>query len=472
MANTLRICSPGDLPGSLEYDGKKFTGAIGYLANEFCHDIVRHENATVSIYSRNEGMGELIDESSGAFDGCLGRLQRNESDMMLREITYPLTATGITQGDMITDSVVQFVSVYRAKPGQTPAQMISSFKSFDLTVWIACLVTLIAGCLLLIISGWIRKMPRSVRRCKRVERPTSPSHQYKIYQVATHMSATGSMNDPSSVSLTILFITMSLFSLLVLFYFGSIIKTELVVVEPPDYYRSYQDLLDHNVSITFIRILDTYAHFKFAPEGSLEKRLWDASIARIGDERVLFEASETDMSLYARSMISRSLVYVTESLWIGMALNELCPVVANQDAFDKFSLFFAIKTIKVGYGYPIRSQDPNAKVQPKGFVFRKKVDGMLRRVRGAVIRLFETGLVVRSTVFAERMNYLKNILQWSTANGTDYETVEKCQQSILIMHDPEVHGVNVANMSGLLGLVLCLYAVASFFLFVEHLARL
>lgn len=55
----------------------------------------------------------------------------------------------------------------------------------------------------------------------------------------------------------------------------NIMSTDLVVIEIPQVIRTYQDFLDRNAKIIFMEGWDENNFFEHAPEGSLEKQLWD-----------------------------------------------------------------------------------------------------------------------------------------------------------------------------------------------------
>lgn len=471
MESELRICSPGDLPSVFVFDGKKFTGVLQFYINSFCEDLVRGINSTVTIYSKNEGMGELIDVSTGQFNGCLGRLQRNDSDMTLREITYPQKAQGISQGALVADSFIEIVSVYGTsqEPPQA-AQMISSFASFDKTVWFLCLVTLTAGYLILATG---RKMLLQMKgKSKSTSFNASKSrHQrrhYYSYQVAVHMAARGSLFSLLRPSRRILFLVLSLFSLLVPLYFSSMINTELVVADQPETINSYQDVWDHNMSITFTLILDTYVHFKFAPEGTVERKLWDASCRHLGEERVVFRAGESNLGVFGEGLASRSLVFVTESTWATLITNELCSVVVDQDNLDRLAQFFGMRPIKARTGYPFRSHDPKAKTLSKGFIFREDRESLLlRRVRKVLQRMFEGGLIEKLIKAAERMSLLKSVIGLPPPVDSSH-LVDLCEHNVLVLPEMHVQAISLINMSSLAIVILSLEFAAFIVLIMEY----
>lgn len=105
MANEIRICNPFEISYLIEYDGvDSFRGFLSPYINDLMKSVANNANVTYKIRSINDGVGERINDSSEYFNGCIGLLQRNESDVLIRGITYPPNAAHLTQGDIILDS--------------------------------------------------------------------------------------------------------------------------------------------------------------------------------------------------------------------------------------------------------------------------------------------------------------------------------------------------------------------------------
>ena len=92
------------------------------------------------------------------------------------------------------------------------------------------------------------------------------------------MTQLGSLSSASGLLKKVIFITCSIFSLIVVHFFRSCIKTELVTIHPSELFTSYQDLVDNKVVPVFVKTITDYLDFKFAQPGSLKKTLWDNSL--------------------------------------------------------------------------------------------------------------------------------------------------------------------------------------------------
>ena len=108
---TVRICHPNDYPGFLELVDKEealFRGPASSDINNLMDSIKKKNNGSIIIHS-NHGVGQLV---NGSYDGCLGRLQRNESDLALTPVDYPLEGLTIDQGILLYDTTVTFIQDY------------------------------------------------------------------------------------------------------------------------------------------------------------------------------------------------------------------------------------------------------------------------------------------------------------------------------------------------------------------------
>lgn len=81
MSNIVRACNPFDFGLILTLSHNRFTGPLSNAFNTVLDFIEAKGNVTVSFRSQQDGIGEPIRSSSlASYDGCIGLLQRNESD--------------------------------------------------------------------------------------------------------------------------------------------------------------------------------------------------------------------------------------------------------------------------------------------------------------------------------------------------------------------------------------------------------
>ena len=461
MANELRMCCPFEIAGVCEYNGEEWTGIMGSYANSVTKLISTAANLTVVIRSKDEGGGDLIANSGGQFSGCIGRLQKNLSDMYCREVTYPLPAADTHQGLVFLDSTLAFMSVYTKVTPERP-QVISCFLSFDRYVWSLCFIPLIA-CYL--IYYFQRRLMINFSPQNRRTRLTR-SRGYTFYQVITHMTATGSISSSHLLSRKPLFICLSLFSLLVVFFFTSLMKTEIVVPHQPDTFSSYQDLLDRGVGVAFLLTTDIYLYFKLAPPGTIERKLWDTSVA-MSKESIVLKVDPSFMSAKTvEKILSRKFVLVGEATYMPAAFHELCSALCDQGKLDILPGFQSIEPRST---FPYLVQDARSPVIMKGLILNKNDSPVVRRLMKFYRNALEAGIVVKDLAILFESNGLDKLLGFcSKVNQLD-EEVQKCKKNIIILPQAQLENLKLADFAGLLHLCVTFHLFSYAILLVEVL---
>ena len=98
MANVIRACNPFDFGLMFTLARNRFIGTVSHPINTVVDFIEAKSNLTIEFRSQQDGVGEPMEGSpSGVYDGCIGLLQRNESDFMTQLINYPMNAEGVNQ---------------------------------------------------------------------------------------------------------------------------------------------------------------------------------------------------------------------------------------------------------------------------------------------------------------------------------------------------------------------------------------
>lgn len=468
MASVIRVCNPFNAKQVLhwDYSKNKFTGSLAHFVNDLHTSIERSANITFLMRSEDDGVGELI-SPDGTFDGCVGSIQRNESDFMPREFAFPSDAVNVTQGLIMGDSTMQFMTLYRTIDEVKNNQVISSFNCFEMSVWLLCLLTLVVGYLCFIAVGYVHER-QSVADGDTDEVRMGKD---KLYQLATHMTARGSFRDHSSLSRKVLFLSLSLFPLLVLFYFSSMIKTEVVVVDEPFTHKTYQDLLESGVKISILRVTDAYLNFKYAEAGSAERQLWDMSLTKNGSEdEIHIEPNERSISQVVRRMQTHERTWVLESLWMHMMQKEFCGSYVTQRAVDLFSPFVGVKRFPAKSVLPYVGQDPNARSLLKGFIMNRSSTPVMKRLRRVMSKLLEAHLHLRTFNAVEDLDLAHHALQSLTGpvkKNTGDEIYQKCINNIIVKPEIDPKPIKLTNVSELMRLIMHMYAIAIIVLLVE-----
>ena len=112
MTNEIRLCNPSNFKFLIEYDGNKFTGILAPFVEDLIQAVRRNANVTLRVRSQNDDFGERIGSKGSLYSGCIGLLQKNQSDVMLLPTNYPHEASNVTQGLIMQESALNMINVY------------------------------------------------------------------------------------------------------------------------------------------------------------------------------------------------------------------------------------------------------------------------------------------------------------------------------------------------------------------------
>ena len=442
MADQVRVCKLYNFEHFFEHDGEKFSGILGPFFEDLIDAMNRSANITMVLRSRNDGYGEPINGTSDAYSGCIGLLQTNQSDAMLLFTDYPHPASNITQGLVVQEIAVSLFNFYKLHHGGIKSPQIEElFASLDAPIVLLCLTTAVTSICFLFLKSILQNYRRKIIGMK------DPARRNRIpYEVLTHMANHGKLSRSSGVFWKTMFMVLSLFSLLVIFFLCSFIKTDLVVISPPTTLRSYQEHLDAKCGVSFIAGDFQYQSFKFAPEGSVEKKLWHLSITKYPMSVVLFDAKQSSLSFkpLAKLAMRGQLSIVLDSNIIPLLMRAFCSLSLNHNRFDTLLRHLNISKPAESI-MPLRSQDDEAKKSIKGFIGNQQLSAPLVRMQKALRRFFEAGLTQKLFKSIADLNAAELIPAEGIGNATA-GNMDQCINNILFMSDVHVDGIKLESM--------------------------
>lgn len=464
MARELRICNPYDADGVLKYEKGRYTGLLSEYANSMVELFGRGTNATVILRSQNDGVGELIPGNNGAFDGCLGLLQNNQSDFMLREVSFPINIDNVTQGYVVYESKEQFMSLYNTTRLET-AQNLSSFAYFDRDVWLLCFLTLVLGSVVLKLTSHLDK--RSKKNLSLLGRVELNDKRCNMWHVFVHMIASGSLVDNSGLPRKTLFFSLSIFAILVLFYFRSIIKTEIVVTVEPFVLRTYSDLLQRRVGLSFLNTSDAYLWFKLAKNGTLQQQVWQMSQEQLKD-KILVKPDPVFMGQTARLMYYGATAWVVPSTNMQMMANEFCDALCSDKSVEYFSPVLDIPFLKVDMTFPYIAEDASARTFQMSMVFNAADTPLMRAMRTTMRVMSEKAWPSRMTYAVEHLRLVPTIVGSRGASKWS-EKYHKCVDNTIVKPDVHLQAISIDSMKHSIILFISLDCAYVIVLLVEKL---
>lgn len=485
----LRLCHHKNFPGILHFTEEKgFSGSVGPRLQEAIEILKYYGNATIE-FAINQGIG-VKNEQTGKFDGCLGRLQNNQSDIVTMLSPYPMNVSNLSQGMIFYDTNLVIGGMYGEANITASGQILDSFKSFTTFVWITCILL----CFIISCVAWLRS--KIIRR-RRVR-----GENCILYHTVSHCTRQGEL---SSTGLTskIIYSTASIYSLLILHYFSSYIKTELVTIEEPQVFYTYRDIIERKAVPIFPRGLAYDDFFKGKEATKERKEVWSYA-KKFGEENLYIEMNPVNIFAVALVTLEKRAVMIMESTMMPILPNSGCPFAAtDQYMLSRFSRETAnpetIQTMSRAFEltsteekavldftrrFPSTvdklprflfhtSRDPSEESFIRGMVVNEHLPGQVKRSLFHLARkIFETGFVHRTIRVLSETDIIGSHPAVATL-GLDKKFSSKmkheheCKSETIIKPEVEYHSLTFDNMMSLMIVIFSRYSAISLTLIVE-----
>ena len=253
-----------------------------------------------------------------------------------------------------------------------------------------------------------------------------------------------------------------IYSFLVLaIYFCGFISTELITVDPPLIYRSYEDLTRAKVSLLYMRGWNTYKAFKFAPENSQKLKLWRMGVKKYGEDNLFFSVeAASDLLMKAQHIIKRQSAMAFDSSFKSLILNDLCAIANDKVIGRKFESIVGKNLHGI---QPFVLIDAREKLLLKGVIYSEHFRGPLfKSLRDRLITLREIGLTDKVLQLATRTGGWASTLQNGDPKDPNaHGKIRQCMDGIIQVPEVDLQGVTVENVRSFI--LLCCYVVLSQF---------
>ena len=335
----MRICRP-QIQDFIEWDEEKMRfkrSGYAWKTYEMYLEVVTHSVSNWTV--------RLPTEQRHQDEECLLELQANKSDVFLSTIHFPINMENVKEGPVIGDYNTVITSFYNSSVSGQSVSIVDTFNSFSSEVWLVIIALLSLIGTLMVLSNIVKSsnnmrrnrtyhlFPNNAKRSQRRLFLARKKHRKQMiigyigdtFQliwtslICKNESLTHShtrKNDALSCSL--LRIILCFFMFWTIFYFTSMVRTELVTVEKPKTINNYQDILDDKNRRPFwMDSMTDHLQFKNAPRDSMEWKIWQRAL-KMGDfmvESSRFRDGMKDILDQKRVLIaSRERSYAIRSL--------------------------------------------------------------------------------------------------------------------------------------------------------------
>ena len=318
MAREVRVCVV-PMPGILDLRPSDERGTDMPLFHDLAVQLFSFKDANVSWIQETE-VGRLDKEGKGrAFTGCIGSLQGNRSDVAF---TFPqqddygdnvsLWSTYRSDSPVIGSAFRMHGSFYGVPDAAERATHVLDFlNAYSVEHWIATTCLLVVLMLLLTVAGLLvtLRRRRRFRRSKKTERLARKQSRSACVLVTACLvnqhSACGPAASRYSFSSSFLYSLTTCLTFFTGYFLTSMIKTEMVVIDPPATYNTFQDILDADARPMWLSEMDDARFFRDARPGSVERAIWDQALER-GIERSILRLKDFGTNALAAVPIMRA----------------------------------------------------------------------------------------------------------------------------------------------------------------------
>lgn len=450
----LRMCHPCDFGEFFKLknaETAEFSGPFAEAFNTFSRTFFKTINSSVVVHY-DYGLGEKINEN-GSFNGCIGRLQNNLSDVMLYSIDYPSNIDDVDEGLIFFDTVMTFSQHYFSKEFKA-VQILSSISSTESISFYVLLFLTIAILLLHLRSKMLIKYHQVIRKHIKLKHLTRNNHYSQ--HVFAHAFRFGSIKARTLFG-RILFVSLSIYSLIIVHMFNSSIKTNLVVADDPEVYDSFDQLIDQKVKPLFVRGMNTIEYFKFARNGTPEKNFWLYIEKNFELKEISIDPRAASYLGVGIELAKRKSVFIIDRIMAKALQNAACSCLSKD--YSKFATWRLNGDVQTAsllgkYKYLIKS-DPNAKKVQKGLIwskfFRSKLFILFKRF---ITYPREMGLTFHFLQTIVESNMLEPFMKNLDPGPATPNDIINCRSDVVIKS--ENHHDNCIRLNNIISLIVCL----------------
>jgi hypothetical protein len=332
----LRVCSVA-IPDVLELRAdKRIGGILAPLLYDFLDNFRRPFRNVTIISGGNLGSKR---GDGGVFDGCMAHLIQNQSDIAFPLVKFPSDIPHVMQSSSLLSSKTVILSAYNNNnfTDGSEANVMDAFHSFSRGLWTLNIFT--AAVFVCILVGLFNSRILCVRltkRRKRISKSASLMQSLNILLaniLKQHSSYSYCSRRASAKWILFLF---ALCSFLVIFYFSSMIKTEMVVQNEPETITSYTDILEKRTKPLWLMQLDDHAEFEQADLNTREGKIWILA-HDVGIEKCFWKG-------VANILRGINPIATSEAVWLGPGylgqaiIRNVCPYLRQNNLHDDRNL--------------------------------------------------------------------------------------------------------------------------------------
>ena len=336
----------------------KFKGGVApildFLSEQIFHG---NENYNWTAVTAHEFGSKF---QNGSYSGCMGSMMKNESDLALTTTDYPIdNFESVVPLQPLLEAPTQILSPYTIdnKIAVAVDVLRTSMLSFGIDVWTATILIYILGFL----AFYFRKI--LVLSPKEISRNNNRHIADSFFDSFAHLMLMD-FEDFSDAFGKVISITLTFGGFILMEYWKDLMSTDLFIVGKPETIENYNDILKRQgLSVHFVAQLTDYVEFRDAPNGTIQKLIWDTKQDTTGTAPTLLDVTRDIVGSLVKGLLKalegKGVLLLSQFLMPIMASTACKMKVGFPELEDYRNLFAHVAT------------DPNAEKHLKFFTSRR-----------------------------------------------------------------------------------------------------
>ena len=389
-----------------------FDGPLGFI----------FEFYTKSMWNRSMNYTLTVTDSFGN-DGCEGLISRNESDIALAIVDFPIKHDYSKVNPVITlfDEPIVIIQAYnRSNKADKLADVFkTSLASFSPSLWISIAFFVFAMGIMLSMRQLLLK--------KKMKKDDMRHPYFEAVCCFVHHDA---KDYSDSYRRIVTFITSVASFILIIGYFCNLMSTDMFIVEKPVVMNNYDDVLAKpGLTTYFAKVLSDHEHFRDADKDSIEHKLWTVMTTDRSTESKLLVDPEGFQDVIPTCIdgATGKSVFIVSRMMEQTARRSFCGIKYRFDIFKDLLTFSTI--------------DPRSKSFQKGIVFRQFENPILKTFFKRLRRVVEGGL--QNKVMKEFQG--RGVLPEDADSKNDAEDLRDCLSETVVVETPGFQASRLGN---------------------------
>jgi hypothetical protein len=437
----VRMCVP-DLETLFEISGNKLIGPFSKLGDLI---IDRLHGLNYSLMA--ETAGNMIDAEVMSYDGCIGSIQRNESDIMFGFLAIPVMGPNLTHTVVDGSDKMAFMSAYmkvNLTHDSSFTDVLDMMYAFSPGLWILLtfFMAMIYSCHALFLKMMRSNDGTRFKKCNDA-----------LIACVLKQYTSGGFTGDRFCCMRLMFTAMTVLSFYAGFYLTSMIKTDMVVVKPPITVTTYDELIKSGRRPLWIAVLTDAAEFENSKPGSQEREIWEIAV-RMGINDFIISSSADSIFQHAFNIANMKEVCIFKSgLFDSVAMRAACEYSRTEGfQMDRNAIF---------------RHDEHARETLRGNIQNHILDRQTSLMVNKRLQWsFESSLEKPTTSSFD----WTNIYSMEQLNR-NFRSIRECYSNIITIPYPEMTAVTLYHFMSLILVTVTLFFVAFTIFLFEAIVR-